>query len=95
MATPCALMCPMRCQHCILAQHQSRETTEYQSNFVIVTLVLEFRCSSDNCSGTVKAMAFGCEFSPVVLVLFARLKRSGSPTSRRPHCDECSKQLVE
>ena len=32
-----ALMCPMRCQHCILVQHKSRETPEYQSNFVIVT----------------------------------------------------------
>jgi hypothetical protein len=43
----------------------------------------------------VRAMAFGCEFSPVATVLFVRLYRSGSPISRRPHCDERSKQLVE
>jgi hypothetical protein len=36
-------------------------------------------------------MAFGCEFSPVAIVLFVR----GSPISRRPHCDERSKKLVE
>ena len=45
--------------------------------------------------GTVTAMAIGCVFLPAVLVLLVRLKRSGSPILKRPHCDECSKQLVE
>ena len=82
----------MRCQHCILVQHKSRETTEYQSNFVIVTC---YMLHVTLVLGTVTAMAIGCVFLPAVLVLLVRLKRSGSPILKRPHCDECRKQLVE